>query len=258
MVYDKIANPILKVAKMECGEPEIFYTLQGEGINTGVPSIFIRLSLCNLYCVWCDTDYTWNWEGTPFVHLNDSLPQYKKFKKEDMIIQMSVIQVMEYLDRWDCRRVVLTGGEPMIQQKALIQLAKLLRSEGYHIEVETNATRPITPEFDELVHEYNCSPKLESSGNKEKHRLTKFFPEYVANPKTTFKYVIVTPEDLEEVLSLIERYSIPQDRVILMPEGRTREELAEKSVWLAEIAKQYNLRFTPRLQVNLWGAKRAV
>lgn len=249
---------MLKLAKLN-GSPEIFFTIQGEGGNIGLPSIFVRTALCNLYCVWCDTDYTWNWEGTPFTHRNNV-----KYRKEDYIVEISTLAVAQAVQQWPCKNIVLSGGEPMLQQKELAQLMELLSpgghhyAQGYHFEVETNATVAILPEFDAKVDQYNCSPKLASSGNKQEHRETRFFQQYAQNPKATFKFVICTPEDLREMLAFIEKHDISRNKVLVMPEGRTLEELNSKALWLVEQAKNEGLRYTPRLHINLWGAKRGV
>lgn len=247
----------LRLAKLK-EKPEIFFTVQGEGLNIGVPSIFIRSSVCNLHCVWCDTFYTWNFEGTKFNVEHRDAP---KVKKEDVMMEMETDEVIEFVSQWNCKHFVLTGGEPMLQQKVWIELMEKLKIDHlyeYFFEVETNATMPIDPKFDILIDQYNCSPKLASSGNQLELRRTKSFIQYAQNPKASFKFVICSQEDLEEVLSVIKEYSIPSNRVILMPEGRNPQELHEKALWLVELAKKYNFRFTPRLHVDLWGALRGV
>ena len=85
----------MKLARLPGGEPEIFHTVQGEGRNTGLPSVFIRSSLCNLHCWWCDTDYTWNWEGTPFAHDRDREPGYAKYRREEQILEMPWDEIAE-------------------------------------------------------------------------------------------------------------------------------------------------------------------
>lgn len=241
---------VFKLAKLN-NEPEIFYTVQGEGLNLGQPSIFIRTALCNLYCSWCDTPYTWNWEGTPFKHADGV-----KFEKKDFLIELHPLAVARTVQQYPCKNLVFTGGEPMLQQKAWVALMELLPD--YHFEVETNATVSITSEFEKLVHQYNCSPKLASSGNVQAQRETKAFVEYAQNPKATFKFVVCTNKDLQDVLALATRHGIIRERILVMPEGRTPKELNEKTLWLVEQAKKEGLRFTPRLHVDIWGAKRGV
>ena len=84
----------MKLARLGDGA-EIFHTLQGEGVSMGVPAVFVRLSLCNLHCVWCDTDHTWNFEGTRWVHEKDGVGGYVKFKKEEVMMEMGVGEVAD-------------------------------------------------------------------------------------------------------------------------------------------------------------------
>src|SRR5215212_7889785 len=108
----------MKIAKLN-NRGEIFYSIQGEGRSIGVPSVFVRTSLCNLHCIWCDTDYTWNWVGTRFPHVNDAIPGYRKFDKKIWIAECPVEEVAALVQGFTGRNVVLTGGEPMLQQPGL-------------------------------------------------------------------------------------------------------------------------------------------
>ena len=110
----------MKLARLPDGSPEIFHTLQGEGASLGKPSVFIRSSLCNLHCQWCDTDYTWNWEGTPWKHERDGDPGYAKFRKSEQIIQRTPAEVAACAERFPCRHLVLTGGEPLLQEQEFL------------------------------------------------------------------------------------------------------------------------------------------
>ena len=97
----------MKLARMGDGA-EIFFTLQGEGVNVGCPAVFVRLSLCNLHCVWCDTDHTWNFVGTPWAHEKDSQPGYQKHCKEDAIIEMDAAQIAA-IHRVETERIAACG-----------------------------------------------------------------------------------------------------------------------------------------------------
>lgn len=225
----------------------------------GKPAIFIRTSLCNLHCIWCDTDYTWNWENTPFKHVNDSKNGYSKYEKKDWIVEIGAQEIIEELKNYPCKRVILTGGEPLMQQKELSELAQLLHTDGYFIEVETNGTLLPNKDFDAQVDQYNVSPKLENSNNSTKLREKESAFKYFSNSeKATFKFVIDSPEDLDEVAHLINKYSISPNKVYLMPQGTTGVALNQKQQWLVEICKEHGYNYTDRLHIHIYGDKKGV
>lgn len=221
---------------------EIFYSIQGEGPNIGVPSVFLRLAVCNLQCSWCDTKYSWDF-------------QHYDYGKE--VIEIDEDQVSKLILEYNCRRLVVTGGEPMLQQDELAPLLFRLKEKGFEIEVETNGTIMPKEEMMRAVDQWNVSPKLESSGNIS---LVREMPEcylYFSNtPNAYFKYVVESPDDLGEILSLVRKYKIARERVILMPESTSPELLREKSAWVAEICKEEGFRFTTRLHIILYGNRR--
>lgn len=253
-------NSSLKMARLR-GQPEVFYSIQGEGKSLGVPSVFVRTTLCNLHCVWCDTDYTWNWEGTPFVHVNDEKPGYKKFNRQEWIARCTVEEIATLVLQFPANNVILTGGEPMMQQGALAALMVELRGSRpeYRFEVETNGTIAPLPDFEKQIDQYNVSPKLENSGNpvrlRERPRSIRIFSE---NVKSNFKFVISAPSDLCEVLTLVERYRISPEKIWLMPQASDRKTLANRRKWLVEICKMHNFRYSDRLHVGIWGSKKGV
>lgn len=248
---------MIKIAKPG-EEPEIFYSIQGEGKNLGQPSIFVRTSLCNLHCIWCDTDYTWNWKNTRFVHNNDQLPDYQKFDMGDVIAEMKVEAVAAKVRSFPCKNIVLTGGEPLMQQEALIALMSQL-GKSYWFEVETNGTIVPEPSFDQKVHQYNVSPKLENSGNPRRLReKTAAYSFFANNEKAHFKYVLANEDDLEEVLMLLQTYKIPPSKVYLMPEGVNANILQERQEWVIDICKKYGFHFTSRMHILIYGNKRGV
>lgn len=246
------SKPHLKVARLPNGEPEIFRTLQGEGPSSGLPATFLRLSLCNLHCIWCDTPYTWNWEKTPWDH-----QEGKKFRKEDEILELSFEDISAKLADFATNRLVVTGGEPLLQQNLLAELFSLLPESFQFIEIETNGT--ITPREDiaTAVSQFNVSPKLSNSEQKAELRLVEDSLRFFSNsPKANFKFVVATQDDLREILALQNQFEIASEKISLMPEGISSEKLQQKRLWLAEKCLEHGFRLTDRLHVHLWGQTR--
>lgn len=224
---------------------EIFHSLQGEGSLTGVPSVFVRTSGCNLRCNWCDTPYaSWQPEGT----------------------QMTVPEIVAEVAKHPARHVVLTGGEPMVV-KGIRELTAELKRRDYHLTVETAAT--IAPEG--IVCDLaSLSPKLRNSAPdgrldeawRKKHETLRWQPEVVRawldGYAHQLKFVVSRPEDVEEIDAMLGelRRGIPPHKVFLMPEGVTMEALREKAGWLGEICKARGFRYAHRLHIELYGNRR--
>ena len=245
----------LKLAKLY-DRPEIFHTLQGEGVSMGVPSVFIRSSLCNLHCSWCDTNYTWNWEGSPWEHESD-----EKFCKQEYIVELEPQEAAQLIAIYPCKNVILTGGEPLLQQTAWSELIQVLKKQDptYRFEVETNGTQLPNEFMDLAIDQWNISPKLSNSNNDEKLRIKPDTLNYFANKENAwFKFVIQNETDLSEVQKIEEMHQLPKSRILLMPEGRTEEVLEKKRLWLADICRDNGYRFSDRLHIQLWGSKRGV
>lgn len=225
---------------------EIFHSLQGEGELTGVPSVFVRTSGCNLRCAWCDTPYaSWNPEG-------------------EMKSQAEILAVVEAHPA--TRHVVLTGGEPMIA-KDVRGLAAAIRQTGRHLTIETAAT--IAPDGIgcDLA---SLSPKLLNSAPdplqhatwRKKHEATRWQPDVVrawidAYPYQ-FKFVVARPEDVEELEHMLAALGreIPRHKILLMPEGTSMEKIRARAGWLGELCKARGYRYAHRLHVELYGNKR--
>jgi 7-carboxy-7-deazaguanine synthase len=224
---------------------EIFHSIQGEGVNAGVPSVFLRLALCNLRCTYCDTKYTWDWDNHDY---------HKEVK------MMSVEEVRREIAKFDCNHLVLTGGEPMVQQKELgFLLSKLKQDKGdLYIEVETNGTILPNEILIREVSQWNVSPKLSNSGNpiakREIARCYNFFAHELKN--AYFKFVVRSRKDVGEVEELVQKYRIPVERVQLMPLGTTKTALNKRSKWVIEICETKGFRYSPRLHIQMWGNKR--
>jgi 7-carboxy-7-deazaguanine synthase len=222
---------------------EIFYSLQGEGIDAGKPAVFIRTALCNLSCVWCDTKYTWDWN-------------HYDYNKE--VSEMTIPEIQEQLSGFNTKHCVITGGEPLLQQMKLIPLLSQLKNNDYFIEVETNGTLLPSSMIERFVDRWNVSPKLQNSSILKQRREIPICLEYFAkNTKAYLKFVICNHYDIEEVTSLIKKYGLTSQRIILMPEGNSAADVMEKSKWLSEICLRYGYRLTVRLHTLIWSGARA-
>ncbi|MBN8485285.1 MAG: 7-carboxy-7-deazaguanine synthase QueE [Sphingomonadales bacterium] len=241
---------MLTLATTTPGEPEIFASLQGEGPSLGRPVAFVRLSRCNLACTWCDTAYTWRFTGDNRPH-RDGL-SFERTANQVVLDEADVAARIQALGQ---DRLVITGGEPLLQGAALARMVALL--DGISVEIETNGTVAPHAALDPLVAQYNVSPKLKHSGNPvESAQIPERLATWSSEPKAWFKFVIATPDDLAEVLALIETYAIDRARVFVMPEGTDSATLRERERWLAPLALEYGLRLSDRLHIHLYGDTR--
>ncbi|ONK10265.1 7-carboxy-7-deazaguanine synthase QueE [Streptomyces sp. MP131-18] len=209
---------------------------------------FLRLGGCNLACRWCDTPYTWDWTG-----IGDSGVAYDPRTE---LRAMAWEEVLRRLRAYAVPMIVISGGEPLSQQKRLVPLLRALAGSGHRIEIETNGTVTPRPELVELVR-FNVSPKLAHSGDPESRRLKpEALAALAAAPGTAFKFVCRTPGDLDEVAAVVERFGTTP--VWIMPEGRNREELDRNLGTLGDevIARGWNL--TTRLHIAVWGNRRGI
>ena len=241
---------MLTLATTTPGEPEIFASLQGEGPSIGRPVAFVRLSRCNLACTWCDTAYTWRFEGDNRPH-RDGLA----FERKANQIVLEEAEVAARIMALGQDRLVITGGEPLLQGAALARMVALL--DGMTVEIETNGTVAPHPALDPLVSQYNVSPKLSHSGNPiDSAQIPERLTEWIQKPQAWFKFVVATPGDVAEVIELIAAHSLPRERVFVMPEGTDSETLRTRERWLAPLALQQGLRLTDRMHIHLYGDTR--
>lgn len=227
-------------------------TIQGEGKSSGKAVMFLRLATCNLHCIWCDTPYTWNWEGTPFAH-------EKKFEYAKEVHEMTDDEIVTELERLSngVKNLVISGGEPLIQQKQLVSLLRILKDRDWWIEVETNGTVKPSSEIYELVDQFNCSPKLSNSGDERRLRVRSQALESLSqSSKVYFKFVIASQQDIEEVLEYVNTFNM--SRVYLMPLGQTPEELDQTRDQTRELCTRYGFEFSDRLHVIEFGGIRGV
>ncbi len=225
---------------------EIFSSIQGEGKLTGVPSVFIRTSGCNLRCAWCDTPYaSWHPEGD----------------------DMCVADIVEHVRESNLQHVVVTGGEPMIQPQ-LPELIGKLKSRGHHITIETAGTlwqdvamdlASVSPKLT------NSKPPADSEGKwaqlHESQRINAGVLNQFASSEQIidrqWKFVVSQPQDIEEIEAILAQiHPVAARDVILMPEGISDAELKSKAEWIAKICQTKNFRFGTRLHIWLYGNRR--
>lgn len=225
---------------------ELFFSIQGEGRLAGVPSLFVRTSGCNLRCRWCDTPYaSWNPEGT----------------------DLTVAQIMQEVEKHPARHVVVTGGEPMIA-RGIGDLLQALRDAGKHITIETAATIAPGGVPCDLA---SLSPKLKNSTPAvgmfgeawaAKHEQTRWKPEILREWCSAYdhqiKWVVGGFQDILEVDEMLENagLTIKPEHILLMPEGRTVEELRALALQVVAWCSSRGWRYCPRLQIELFGNTR--
>jgi len=226
---------------------EIFYSVQGEGALTGVPSVFVRTSGCNLRCAWCDTPYaSWSPEGP----------------------EMSLDAILAEVMRHPTQYVVVTGGEPMVA-KDIREFFSQLHAEGKHITIETAGT---IPPGDIRLDLASISPKLANStpaldqagvGWVQRHEQTRLQPQVLlewlnSSIDYQLKFVISNEDDLKEAQQVIHSIGVivPPEKVLLMPEGTSMEAMRSRYDLLVKACLTHGYRLSPRLHIELFGNKR--
>jgi len=222
---------------------ELFFSIQGEGELTGVPSVFVRTSGCNLRCRWCDTKYaSWKPEGEN-VTIND---------------------LLEKVCSYPARHVVISGGEPMIA-KGIKDFTRLLKESGKHITIETAGTIAPNGIQCDLA---SLSPKLSDSTPKEgdiskewidRHESKRLdygiLSEWVNSYNFQLKFVVSKEEEIKEIQNVISRIKgkILPEKVLLMPEGIDSDTLRSRYDLLIDLCKENGYRLCNRLHIDLFG-----
>jgi 7-carboxy-7-deazaguanine synthase len=215
-------------------------TFQGEGPSTGRLAAFVRLSRCQLACAWCDTPYTWD------------RTRYDLRAESRRLTQAEVWHAVKAIGTG---LVVITGGEPLLQQDRLVWLADMCRATRRWTEVETNGAVIPSRAIAGAVRQFNVSLKLANSGMPAARRLRPDAIRALASTgKAVWKFVITSPADLDEIVGLQHLYGL--DPVWVMPEGTGSMQILARMRELADpvLARGWNL--TPRLHTLLWGDAR--
>jgi 7-cyano-7-deazaguanosine (preQ0) biosynthesis protein QueE len=217
-------------------------TFQGEGPSAGQRAVFVRLAGCCLSCRWCDT--AWTWDATRFDLAAEQHP-------------LHVDSVLDRLGRQDCDLVVITGGEPLLQQDAVAKLADGICAKGIasRVEVETAGTVPPRPAVLTAVTGFNVSPKLAHSGMPRHRRIRPaVLRQFAASGKAVFKFVACGTGDLEEISEITRSCDLAP--VWVMPEGRDTATILTRMRVLAGPVVSRGWNLSARLQVLLWEDER--
>jgi organic radical activating enzyme len=213
-------------------------TLQGEGPTCGQQAMFLRLSRCNLSCPCCDTPYTW-----------DS----SRFDLREHTRRRSAASLIAWALAHPTPLVVITGGEPLLQQDQLLPVATALTAAGRRVEIETNGTVRPSPQLTQQVAAFNVSPKLHafaSSHDANRRINPAALMTLAASGKAVFKFVVDSVADLTEIGELVTRFDLAP--VWVMPEGVASAVIVARMRELAEAVLAHGWNLTTRLHVLLW------
>lgn len=229
---------------------ERFVSLQGEGVSQGKPAAFLRLGRCNLSCSFCDTPYTWD---------------ERAFDLEVELRWESFGALAAWVREASPGRLIVTGGEPLIQHKSLLRFVEFLDGEAPEpaaqqvVEVETNGTIAPPRALLERVDQWNVSPKLSGAGQDPNQALKRAALEVFAGVQHAFfKFVLTQESEVEEALSLMASLGVPKERVLFMPEARGLEALRARGPQVADWAVRHRVRYSSRLHLELFGGGRGV
>ena len=219
---------------------EIFYSLQGEGLLVGVPSVFIRLAGCPLRCQWCDTPYAWD-------YLSGN--------------ELSNDQILSEIRKYNCRHLVITGGEPMVDSdmQPRIELSKLtqtIKAAGdYHITIETAGIGFVEALACDLM---SISPKLSNAFNSvSRDSLSNIniniLKQIINQFEYQLKFVVDRPDDLVDIKQLIDELGhIDTCKIMLMPQAVNKKQYLAKAPMVADLCCKTGYAFSQRLQLMLW------
>lgn len=227
---------------------EKFVSLQGEGASAGAPAAFLRLGNCNLDCTYCDTAYTW-----------DS----SRFDLQTELHREPIEALASWVTEHAPGRLIITGGEPLLQQKqlkVLLEASDARAAEGgrarLFVEVETNGTVRPLPFLLERIDQWNVSPKLGNAKVERARRIDARVLAALSQRGAYFKFVVSDAADVREVEELVEELSLSKDQVLLMPEASDVEQLRARGSRVANWAAARSFRYSGRLHLELFGGRR--
>lgn len=221
-------------------------TVQGEGPHVGRSCTFVRLWGCNLHCRWCDTPFTWDIEG------RNGTP----YPRQGNVTDMPIADVVDRVLAVGVPICVVSGGEPMLQARAVNDLAWSLSDHSVETHVETNGTRPPPPlDFDAVIH-YSVSPKLPSAEAGPYALMLPALHAWAEHPRAIFKVVCSTASEVHDAYALFNTLGVRNDARWIMPEGINEHQLDASLQHIIDAAMYYRLNVSPRLHVTLWGNER--
>lgn len=231
----------------------VFYTIEGEGEFIGQPSVFMRMSMCNLTCI--------GFASKDSPNGCDSFVSWSVKNKKTFAEVFELMEDSNYIEHLRYKAILkLTGGEPLIQEKQLLKFIEAFR-DRYHfiprIDFETNATLiPSDRWQNEFRATFTTSPKLSSNGDPEEKTYKPDVLRWHVDHNSGFKFVITSDKDIEEVwhkyVNDYEGINIPLNRIWFMPCCGSREEHIQNALSVAEYAKAMHVNFSPRLQLVIW------
>lgn len=240
-----MSNDILSLS-----DDHVFYTVEGEGKYVGEPSVFMRMAMCNLTCKGfasedsphgCDSFISWSVKNRyTFDELNNF------YENNDFVKELRRGAILK-----------ITGGEPLLQQKRLMQwLDTFIERFDFTpiIDFETNGTIMPHEDWYKKYHAtFTVSPKMSNNGDPEQRRYKTDVLQHHNNNGECFKFVINSQEDIDELFEkYIDNNLVKRENVWLMPCCGSREEHTEKSAMVAELCKKHMFKFSPRLQLVIW------
>ncbi len=210
---------------------EIFCSIQGEGKFIGIPSLFIRLHGCNLYCKYCDTKYSW-------------------YKYVEMDLKDICKEIYSMLKKFKPKHLIITGGEPLLQQEEISNLINIVHKYFDLIEIETNGT--ILPKISNDKVFYNVSIKLSNSGVKYEDRIKdKVISYFNSIQNSIFKFVVKDLNDINEAIEIINRFNIKREKIYLMPLANNKDELEKISKVIVSQCIYHGFNYSDRLHLRL-------
>ena len=236
---------------------EAFYSFQGEGRTMGKRAVFLRLAGCNLMCGGQGTQFdkelhngaTWRCDTVEVWMQGQN-------KAKEQVLPLDCINAIR-----NGAHLIITGGEPMMQQKKIMDYIHYLRGvvgRTFYVEIETNGTIAPEPAFNQLVDQYNISPKLSNSGNELSARYKwDALKEFMKLGRATWKFVVSRPKDWHEIEELFLPF-IDREKIWLMPAGENQELLNKNKKTVAELALKNHVNFSDRLHIEVWNQKTGV